>query len=149
MPKYTITADPEKTAKAYGYELHCSPKDSKNIAYALKGKTTEQAKQYLEDIIHQKQALPAVYHKRKVAHQKGKTGPGSYPEKAARYMLKIIKNAENNAEYKGLDSENMKIAHISTYRGRIIQGYMPRAHGRATDKNRKTTNIEIILEEAE
>ena len=94
-----------------------------------------------------KRPLPAVFHNKKRAHQKG-IGSGSYPQKAARYLLKILENAENNAEYKGFDIENMKIIHISTYRGRKIRGTMPRAHGRATDKNESTTNIEIILEEA-
>jgi ribosomal protein L22 len=37
--KYSTETDQDKTAKAYGYELHCSVKDSKNIAYALKDKT--------------------------------------------------------------------------------------------------------------
>jgi large subunit ribosomal protein L22 len=148
MKKYTTESDPEKTAKAYGYELHCSQKDSRNIAYAIKGMSTDKAKQYLEDIIALKQAVPAIYHKGKRAHQRN-TGPGSYPEKAARYMLTVLENAENNAEYKGFDTENMKIIHISAYTGRITKGVMPRAHGRATDKNRTTTNIELILEEAE
>ena len=89
-----------------------------------------------------------LYHKGKRAHQKG-IGPGSFPQKAARYMLKTLENAENNAEYKGFDVENMKISHISVYGGRIIKGIMPRAHGRANDKNTKTTNIEIIIEEVE
>jgi len=148
MPKYSTDVDPDKTAKAYGYELHCSPKDSMNLAYAIKGMKTEEAKKYLEELIAMKRPLPAVFHKRKRAHQKV-IGPGSYPQKAAKYMLKTIKNAENNAEYKGLDVENMRISHISTYNGRITKGIMPRAHGRATDKNRKTTNIEIIVEEVE
>ena len=64
-------------------------------------------------------------------------------------MLKVLENAENNAEYKGFDPENMKIAHISAYGGRVIRGIMPRAQGRATDKNTKTTNIEIIIEEVD
>jgi large subunit ribosomal protein L22 len=148
MQKYSTEMDPDKTAKAYGYELHCSPKDSKNIAKAIRGMKLEVAKQYLEDVIIQKRALPAIFHKRKVSHQKG-VGPGSFPQKAANYWLKILTNAENNAEYKGFDVENMKIAHASSYRGRIIKGFMPRAQGRATDWNKKTTNIEIILEEVE
>ncbi len=148
MPKYSTEMDPDKTAKAYGYELHCSQKDSMNLAYALKGMHTEKAKKFLEEIIEMKRPLPAVFHKRKRAHQKG-IGPGSYPQKAARYMLKVVKNAENNAEYKGFDVENMKIIHISAYPGRIIKGIMPRAQGRATDKNKTTTNIEIVVEEAE
>jgi large subunit ribosomal protein L22 len=148
MPKYSTDIDPEKSAKAYGYELHCSPKDSMNLAYSIKGMPIENAKQYLQNIIDKKQALPTVFHKRKRAHKKG-IGPGSYPQKAAKYLLKIIENAENNAEYKGFNTEIMKIAHISAYKGRVVRGIMPRAHGRATDKNRSTTNIEIILEEVE
>jgi large subunit ribosomal protein L22 len=146
--KYSTNVDPDKSAKAYGYELHCSRKDSMNLASAIKGMKTENAKKYLNEIIEMKRPLPAIYHNKKRAHQKS-IGPGSYPEKAARYMLKTLENAENNAEYKGFDVENMKITHISTYGGRIIKGIMPRAQGRATDKNRKTTNIEIVLEEVE
>lgn len=148
MQKYSINIDPDKTAKAYGYELHCSPKDSMNLAYAIKGMKTTDADKYLNEITEMKKSLPAVFHKGKISHQKG-IGPGSYPQKAAKYMLKILKNAENNAEYKGFDVENMKISHISTYGGRIIRGIMPRAQGRATNKNKKTTNIEIILKEVD
>jgi len=34
-------------------------------------------------------------------------------------MLRTVKNAENNAEYKGFDTENMRISHISA----IMAGY--------------------------
>jgi len=146
--KYSTKFDPDKTATAYGYELHCSQKDSMNLARAIKGKKTEDAKKYLQEIIDMKRPLPAIFHNRKRAHQKG-IGPGSYPQKAAKYMLKTLENAENNAEYKGFDVENMKIISISAYRGRQIKGMMPRAHGRATDKNETTSNIEIVIEEVE
>jgi large subunit ribosomal protein L22 len=146
--KYSTSIDPDKTAKAYGYELHCSRKDSMNLAYAIKGMNIEDAKKFLQEIMDKKRPLPTVYHNKKRAHQKS-IGPGSYPCKAAKYMLKTIENAENNAEYKGFDVENMKISHISTYSGRLIKGIMPRAQGRATDKNTRTTNIEIVIEEAE
>jgi large subunit ribosomal protein L22 len=146
--KYSTELDPDKTAKAYGYELHCSRKDSTNLAYAIKGMKTEKAKQYLKEVADMKRPVSAVFHNRKRAHQKA-IGPGSYPQKAAKYMLKILENAENNAEYKGFDPDNMKIKHISTYGGRVIRGIMPRAHGRATDKNTRTTNIEIVLEEVD
>jgi len=146
--KYSTESDPDKTAKAYGYELHCSRKDAQNLAYAIRGMKTEKAKNFLKEIIDLKQPLPTIFHNGKRAHQKG-IGPGSYPKKAAQYMLKTLENAENNAEYKGFDVENMKIIHISTYKGRVIRGIMPRAQGRATDKNTTTTNIEIIIEEEE
>ena len=146
--KYSTDVNPDKTAKAYGYELHCSRKDAQNLAHAISGMKTENAKKYLQEIKDMNRPLPAIFHNGKRAHQKG-IGPGSYPQKAASYMLKTLENAENNAEYKGFDVENMKIKHISTYSGRAIRGIMPRAHGRATDKNRITTNIEIIIEEVE
>jgi large subunit ribosomal protein L22 len=146
--RYSSDVDPDKTAKAYGYELHCSKKDSLNLARAIRGMKIEDAKNYLQEIADMKKPLPAIFHNKKRAHQKS-IGPGSYPQKAAKYMLKTLKNAENNAEYKGFDVENMKISHISAYGGRVIEGIMPRAHGRATAKNRKTTNIEIIIEEVE
>ena len=148
MPKYSAELDTEKSAKAYGYELHCSPKDSMNLAYFLKGLKTEEAKKLLKEIIEIKRPLPAIFHKGKRSHQKG-IGSGSYPQKAAKRMLELIESAENNAEYKGFDIENMKISHISAYTGRMLRGTMPRAQGRATDKNKMTTNIEIIIEEAE
>ena len=148
MQRYSTETDPDRTAKAYGYELHCSPKDAKNIARALRGKTVDAAKQYLEEVSELKRAVPSIYHKQKISHQKG-IGPGKFPEKTARYLLKILKNAENNAEYKGFDVENMRIKHMSAYRGRTIRGFQPRAQGRATDKNKMTTNVEIIIEEVE
>ena len=148
MRKYSTESDPDKTAKAFGYELHCSVKDSKNLALAIRGMKLDDAKKYLEEIIDKERSLPAVYHKRKVSHQKN-AGPASFPQKAASYMLKTLENAGNNAEYKGFDIENMKIKHISAYGGRTIKGFMPRAQGRATDKNKRTTNIEIIVEEVE
>jgi large subunit ribosomal protein L22 len=146
--KYSTKIDTDKTASAYGYELHCSRKDSMNLAHMIRGKKTEDAKKLLNEIIDLKKPVPAIYHNKKRAHQKG-IGPGSFPQKAAKYMLKTLENAENNAEDEGFDVENMKVIHVSTYHGRVIKGIMPRAHGRATDKNTRTTNIEIVLEEVE
>ena len=149
MRRYSIKdIDPEKTAKAYGYELRCSPKHSVNIARAIKGMKVPDAKRYLEEVIKMKRAVPFFTHRKKMCHRRG-MGSGAYPQKAARYILKILENAENNAEYKGLDPENMIIAHISAYKGREIEGIMPRAYGRATQKNEPTTNIEIVLKEVE
>jgi len=144
--KYSLELDPEKTAKAYGRELHCSPKHCENIARAIKGMGVKEAKKYLEDVINFRKAIPFKTHKGKRAHKRG-MGPGGYPQKACKFILRVIENAENNAEYKGLSPENMYIAHISAYKGRIIEGYMPRAMGRVTDWNERTTNVEVIISE--
>ncbi|MFA5313576.1 MAG: uL22 family ribosomal protein, partial [Methanomassiliicoccales archaeon] len=58
-----------------------------------------------------------------------------------------IESAKQNAEYKGLDAENMRVKVVAAHLGRTIPGYMPRAHGRSTQWNQQTVNIEVILEE--
>ncbi|MBV1767090.1 MAG: 50S ribosomal protein L22, partial [Methanobacterium sp.] len=50
--------------------------------------------------------------------------------------------------YKGLDSENLKIMHISSHRGFVIRGWTPRAFGRASPFNTPTTHVQIVLGEA-
>ncbi len=144
--RYSIEKDPDKSAKAFGRELHCSPKYSENIARFIKGMKVNKAKEILEEIISLRRPVPFRTHNKKLAHRKG-IGPGRYPERAAREMLKIIENAENNAEYKGLDLEEMFISHVSAYKGEMVKGTIPRARGRATDKNERTTNMEMIIEE--
>ena len=85
--------------------------------------------------------------KKKIGHRSEISGSGRYPRKAAAEILKIVKDAEGNASYKGLNPEKMIIKHIAAKKGRIIQGITPRAYGRATAKNTETVNVEIIIEE--
>jgi large subunit ribosomal protein L22 len=69
--------------------------------------------------------------------------------KTAKAILKIVQEAENNAEYKGFDTENLRVIHAASSHGRTWHQKMPRAHGRWTQKDRQTVNIEIILEKQE
>jgi len=144
--KYSKEMDPEVTSKAMLYEAHISPKHAREICNYIKGKNVTKAKMYLEDVIALKTAVPFKRFNRDVGHKKGKIGPGRYPQKVASEILKLIESAESNAEYKGLEPERMRIAHIMTQRGRVIEGMMPRAFGRASPKNTETTTVEIILE---
>ena len=70
------------------------------------------------------------------------------PVKAAEQVLKVLENAEANAEYKGMDTENLFIEHISSHRGVVLPGVIPRAFGRMTPFNTPTTHIQIVLQEA-
>lgn len=144
---YSIKADPEITARAIGRELSISPKASVEVCREIRGMMVEDAMQYLEDVIALKR--PVRYHRYngQVGHRKGKKfGAGRFPKKTAKAILDVIKHAQHNAEYKGLDSDNMKITHIASSRGMIVEGYMPRAHGRSTPFNHETANIEVVLE---
>lgn len=144
---YTSKADPENTAKAIGRELSISPKASVEVCREIRGMMVEDATRYLEDVIALKKPIRYQRYNGQVGHLKGKKfGAGRYPQKVASQILDVIKHAQHNAEYKGLDSENMRITHISTSRGMTTQGYQPRAYGRSTPFNHETANIEVVLE---
>ncbi|MCQ1535512.1 50S ribosomal protein L22 [Methanosarcina sp. KYL-1] len=144
---YSVNADPEVTSKAMGSELHISPKKSREICWKIKGMKAVEARKYLEDVIALKQAVPFKRHSEGAGHRKGPMAGGRYPVNASKEILKILRNAESNAEYKGLEPSNMYIAHVAINRGRVIHGFIPRARGRATPKNTDTVNIEMILSE--
>jgi large subunit ribosomal protein L22 len=146
---YSVKPDPEKTAIASAREIPVKPKHVVNVCKAIRGMRLEQAKNYLEGVQELKIAVPFVRYKRKVAHRRGKIGPGQFPEKAAGYVLRVVKSAEANAEFKGLDPERMWISHAAMQKSAPIQGSMPRAQGRATPWNTSTCHIEIVLEERE
>jgi len=150
MVGYSIKVDPENTARAIGLELRISPKHSLEICNAIRGMKLEDAKKYLEEVVELKAAVPFKRYKKYVSHRRGKGfGPGRFPQRAAKEVLRLLESVEHNAEYGGLDTENVRIKHITAYRGRVYQGRKPRAHGRATDWNTDTVNIEIIVEEIE
>ncbi len=143
---FTGDFDPETMARAYGKELHVSPKHSVEICSAIRGLHVLGAKDLLEAVMEKKEPITFRRYKKRVAHQKGAKGPGRYPVKASGAILKIIEGAQANAEKNGMDSEDMHISTAAASRGRILKSYMPRAHGRWEPFNEETTNIEIILE---
>ena len=144
---YSVKVDPETTSKAMGSELHISPKKSREICCKIKGMKVTEARKFLEDVIALKQAVPFKRHHDGAGHRKGKMAAGRYPVNASKEILKVLKNAESNAEYKGLEPANMFISHAAIQRGRTIHGFLPRARGRATPKDTNTVNIEMILSE--
>ena len=141
--------DPETTAKAMVYELHISPKHAFEVCRAIKGKKVTDAEAYLEAVLEKRVAIPFKRHKKKVAHRRGleKWYAGRYPVKTCAEILKLIRDAKGNAEYKGLDPEVTRIWHVATKKGRTLKGTMPRAFGRATPKNTDTVTVEIVLRE--
>lgn len=148
MAGYTSYADPDTTAKAIGKELPISPKFSREICGMIRGMEVTEARKTLEEVMELKRAVPLKRFNKRVSHKPG-VGPGRYPQKAASAILDVLEGAVANAEYKGLDAEEMIIATISASQGRVVGGYMPRAHGRATQWNQQMVNIEVILEEVE
>ena len=132
-------------------EAPISPKHAIEIGRFIKGMNLVSAEAYLQDVVALKKPIPFKRFNRNIAHKRGldKWDAGRYPEKASRVYLKLLNSLKKNAEYDGLDTENLIIIHVSANRGMRRRGFMPRAMGRATPKDRESVNIEIIVEERE
>ncbi|MBU1164679.1 50S ribosomal protein L22 [Patescibacteria group bacterium] len=63
-------------------------------------------------------------------------------------LLKLLKSAIANAENNfGLESKNLKIKKITVDDGPTLRRWMPRAHGRATPIRKRSSHINLILED--
>ena len=148
MKGYTAEADPDTSAKAIGKEMPISPKFTREICGMVRGMKVNKAIDTLEGVIALEVPVPLKRYNKRVSHKQG-VGPGRYPKKAAAAVLGVIKSAVANAEYKGLNTDDMVVRTITASRGRVTPGHMARAHGRATEWNQDTVNLEVIIEEVE
>lgn len=149
MPRFGYSARIEEPcARALGKEIRVSPKHAMEVCRAIRGMKLGTAKRYLEEVTAEKRPVPFKRHRKKVAHTRGGIESGRFPVKAARAILEVLKNAEANATYKGLDVEKLRVVHASAQKGITIPGFLPRAFARATPFNKPLTNVEIILKEA-
>lgn len=90
--------------QARGSDLRVHFKNTRESAFALKGKELIKAKAYLEDVLAHKRAVPF----RRFAKHVGRTGQAKnegmpsgvarWPVKSAEFLLNLLKNAESNAE---------------------------------------------------
>jgi len=148
MRGYTYRDEPGVTvARARGVEVPISPKKTYEVLNAIRGLPLARARAFLEDVTAHRRAVPFRRYNQETAHKRG-IGPGRYPEKVAEQVLKILHNAQENAEYEGLDTDRLFVKVAASARGRIRKASMPRAQGRATAWNEQTTHIEIVLGEA-
>jgi large subunit ribosomal protein L22 len=147
---YSSKIKGDNIAKAKANELNVSPKHSIEIAGFIRHQRVNDAIAYLQEVVKLKKAVPFRYFTRNVAHKRGLPGnwdAGRYPVKASREYIRILESVKKNAEYIGLDAENLEIIHASANRGRAQKAFFPRAMGRATPKVRESVNIEIIVRE--
>ena len=142
MKGYTFSNyNQEHMARALGMALPISVKQSVEICRFIEHKNVTQAKKILQDVIEQKKAIPFKRYTFDLGHKK-KIGPGRYPEKASKEIIKLIETVEANAQFKGLNTSNLVIAHISAHKAGKTWHY-----GRQSRRRMKRTNIEIIVEE--
>ncbi|MBI4452629.1 50S ribosomal protein L22 [Candidatus Woesearchaeota archaeon] len=142
MKGYTFkNYDKEHMARATGVALPVSLKQSVEICNFIKNRKIGVAKKMLQGVIEGKIAVPFKRYNFDLGHKK-KIGPGRYPEKASKTFIKLIEGAEANAQFKGLNTSNLVISHISAHNASKAWHY-----GRNGRRRMKRTNIEIFVEE--
>jgi len=152
MGKYS--REPEnatKSCKAAGSDLRVHFKNTCVTAAAIRKMTLKKAKKYLEDVVAHKQAIPFRFFNGCIGrHAQAKmTGATQcrWPTKSCQFLLHLLKNAESNAEVKGLDVDTLEIFHIQVNRAQKQRRRTYRAHGRTNPYMSSPSHIELILTE--
>lgn len=94
-------------------------------AQAIKRMPLRRAQRFLKNVVEKKECVPFRKFNGGVgrcaqAKQWGTT-QGRWPKKSADFLLQLLKNAESNAEYKGLDVDRLVIDHIQVSFSQICQ----------------------------
>lgn len=129
-------------ARAIGKALPISFKQSVEICSFIKNKNVNDAKKLLQGVAEQKIAVPFKRYNFDLGHKR-KIGPARYPLKASRQFIQLIESAEANAQFKGINTSNLVISHISAHKAGKAWHF-----GRKTRRKVKRTNIEIVVEES-
>ncbi|MFS8651377.1 MAG: 50S ribosomal protein L22 [Caldibacillus sp.] len=70
------------------------------------------------------------------------------PKAAAPIIEKVLKSAIANAEHNyDMDAENLYVSKAYVDEGPTLKRYRPRAQGRATQINKRTSHITIVVSE--
>ena len=142
MGSYTFgNYNQEHMARAIGKSLPISFKQSVEICRFIKNRNTDDIKRILQSVMKKKTAIPFTKYNSDLAHKR-KVGPGRYPEKASMEFIKLIESAESNAQFKGLNTSNLIIAHVSAHKASKVWH-----SGRKSRRKMKRTNVEIVVEE--
>ncbi len=134
--KYAFKQD--NVVKAYGKDLPISRKHGYELANFLRYKPVNRVIRELEEIMKLKLAVPFKRYNGDVGHRT-KIGPGRYPVKAAKYFLKVVKNAINNAKQKGLNVDELYVVHLSTHKAST-----PLSSGRR-HRSTKRLHVQVAL----
>jgi len=140
-----------KVCKARGSDLRVHFKNTRETAAAIKGQTLKQAKKYLQNVIEKKDIIPFRRYKygcsRHAQVKRYGVSQGRWPKKSSEFLLGLLKNAESNAELKGLDVDSLVVSHIKVDEAQRGRRRTYRAHGRINPFMSSPCHIELVLTE--
>merc|ERR1719152_646237 len=115
--------------------------------------TLHAAQTYLEDVCEKKRCIPFRVFTgcigRTPQAKAFKLTQGRWPVKSAKIVLGLLKNAESNAEFKNLDTDNLIIQHVQVNAAQQGRRRTYRAHGRIGPYMSQPAHVEMILQEKE
>lgn len=157
MPPIAYTArniNENKSAKARGVALRVHFKNTRETAMAIRGMDLKRAEQYLKNVLKHKEAIPF----RRFTGCIGRTAQAKpfgttqarWPRKSVEHVLGLLQNAKSNATItKGLNADQLYIAHIQVQKAPYQRRRTYRAHGRINPYMASPSHIELILSERE
>ncbi len=133
--------DKERMARGLGRSLPISTKQAIVVCDYMRNKKLSRIKSEFDEVIKLKRAIPFNKFNMDTGHKKG-MGPGKYPKKTCENILNLIKSIEANAQFKGLNSNNLFITFCCANKA-AGQWHYGRHRGRVMKK----THVEMVVEE--
>jgi large subunit ribosomal protein L22 len=126
MMRYSLNPRKDKSVRVLGRGLKVSRKNSMLVCREISGKSFPKAKAFVERLVNGEQDMD-----------------GKYYTNASKEILELLKSAENNAEFKGLDAAKL-IVNASAHN--TFRFYRPRRFKMKRQLS-KGTNIQLVLVE--
>ncbi|KAB0794773.1 hypothetical protein PPYR_11612 [Photinus pyralis] len=155
MVHYSFREDSAvNSCKAKGNNWLVHFKNTYETANVIRKMPLKRAYAYLKNVIAHKECVPFTRYKGGVGKcaqaKQFRTVQGRWPQKSAKFLIDLLKNAESNAEYNGLDVDRLVVRHLQVSRGCVSRRRRAfRAHGRINTHRYVPCNIQVYLTEEE
>ena len=134
--------DKANIATVKGLNLPISTKASIEICNYIRYKQLNRARNELNLVLEKKLAIPLKRFHKDRGHRES-IGPGFYPEKPTKEIIKLLNSIEANAQNKGLNTDSLILKKI------IVNKASTPSHSGRNRGLMKRTHIEIEVHEAE
>merc|ERR1711988_1644541 len=141
--------------KARGSDLRVHYKNTYETCMAIKKMSLRKAQKYLGNVLEHKEAIPfrkfvgGVGRTAQAKNAGSSTDQARWPKKSCNFLLDLLRNAESNAETKGLDTDQLEITHIQVNQATQQRRRTYRAHGRINPYMSCPCHVELVLTESE
>lgn len=135
-------ADDTQESKARGVNIDASQKHCTEIGDFIRDDDVATAKKKLEKVINKEQAVPYTKYNSDLAHKPGDGDAGRYPVNASGEVLQLLKSAEQNAVYEGMNEDNLYVAEYFANQGQRME-----TPGRNRGRKPKSAHVTIKLRE--